>query len=152
MSQIDPKWLVITWRLGSATSTPRVTTWRTLRRIGAVSLTPGAAVVPYGEDLLEQLDWLAQDITESGGDAWVLPVTKLSERDEEQIRARMREDRRGEYEAVRTEADRAHRANERELATLERRFARVAARDFFSAPGRRRTRDAIEHARRRAAS
>src|SRR6267378_111275 len=127
------RWLVITWRLGSETSTPRVTTWRTLRRIGAVSLTPGAAVVPYSEEQLEQLDWLAQDISESGGDAWVLPVTKLSEREEDEIRRRMRADRTAEYDELRDDAERfaQHRPRSRELAALERRFARVVARDHF---------------------
>src|SRR4051812_39615375 len=81
-THMDARWLVLTWRLPSDSSTPRVATWRTLKRVGAVLLTPGAAVVPYGEDLLEQLDWLAQSIEHAGGEAWVLPVGRLSEREE----------------------------------------------------------------------
>ena len=41
-----------------------MTTWRTLQRMGAALLTPGAAAVPYTEDLLEQTEWLAQRIVE----------------------------------------------------------------------------------------
>ena len=90
MKNSEPKWVVLTWRLPSTSSTPRVTTWRTLHRMGAALLTPGAAAVPYSEDLLEQTEWLAQRIVESGGEAWVLPVSELRERDEAEIRARVR--------------------------------------------------------------
>src|SRR5260221_2992884 len=74
-----PAWVVLAWRLPAGLSTPRVTTWRNLQRLGAARLTPGAAVLPFREDLQEQLDWLAQDIETQGGEAWVLPVTGLSE-------------------------------------------------------------------------
>ncbi len=73
------RWLVLAWRLPSGPSTPRVTIWRSLRRLGAAVLTPGAAILLHREDLHEQLDWLAQEIDDLGGDAWVLPVTELGE-------------------------------------------------------------------------
>jgi hypothetical protein len=56
--------------------------------LGAVPLTPGAAVVTYSEDLHEQMDWIAEDIADWGGDAWVLPVGALPEADEARIRRR----------------------------------------------------------------
>ena len=82
------RWLVLIWRLPTGVSTPRVTAWRRLRRIGAVPLTPGAAIVSYSEDLHEQMDWIAEDIADWGGDAWVLPVGDLPKRDEARIRRR----------------------------------------------------------------
>src|SRR5688500_19621315 len=88
---IDTRWLVLTWRLPSDSSTPRVATWRMLRRVGAVLLTPGSAVVPYSEGLLERLDFLAHSIEEEGGEAWVLPVLQLSECEEGEIRSSKRE-------------------------------------------------------------
>src|SRR5947209_4257347 len=69
-----PAWVVLAWRLPAGLSTPRVTTWRNLQRLGAARLTPGAAVLPFRADLQEQLDWLAQDVEQPGGEAWVLPV------------------------------------------------------------------------------
>jgi len=39
-------------------------------------------VVAYSDDLHEQMDWIAEEITDEGGDAWVLPVGQLPERDE----------------------------------------------------------------------
>ena len=55
-----------------------------------MALTPGSAVVAYSEDLHEQMDWIAEEITDEGGDAWVLPVGQLPERDEARIRRSVR--------------------------------------------------------------
>src|SRR6267143_5349401 len=76
------QWAIFVWRLPMGSSTPRVTVWRLLRRLGAATLTPGAALLPWREDLVEQLDWLAQEVDDQGGDAWVMRVSELSEAEE----------------------------------------------------------------------
>jgi hypothetical protein len=125
-----------------------VTTWRSLKRLGAVLLTPGAAVVPYTEDLLEQLEWLAQRISESGGEAWVLPVTELTEREEARIRGRMRDAREDEYGTLRSVAEDAARSapSRRQALALEHGYRAIVARDHFAATGRGRARKAIDRA------
>lgn len=156
----ERRWLVLTWRLPSDSSTPRVATWRTLRRLGAVLLTPGAAVVPYAEDLLEQLDFLAGSIEDAGGDAWVLPVDRLSEREEAEIRRRQRDARSVEYEELAAAARRvpgrtrarggsARLRRERSLGALERRLRTVETRDHFGAPGKLAAERGIGAARER---
>ena len=79
------RWLVLVWRLPTGISTPRVTAWRRLKRLGAVPLTPGAALIAYSEENHEQFDWIAEDITDWGGDAWVLPVGELPRQDEARL-------------------------------------------------------------------
>jgi hypothetical protein len=149
------KWLVLTWRFPAASSTPRVATWRSLQRLGAVTLTPGAAVVPFTEDLLEQLEWIAEDIVQRGGEAYVLPVTDLREADEAEIRRRMRAERSAEFGELRDAADRLARSElgrtryERELATLERGLARAIDRDHFISAARGRAERAIRLAGKR---
>lgn len=142
----DPRWLVLTWRLPAASSTPRVATWRSLQRLGAVSLTPGAVILPYSEHLLEQLEWIAEDIVQRGGDAYVLPVTELPEADEEAIRQRMREESRREYARLR---DAAAGVEGRELAALQRAMQRAIDRDHFTAAGRSGAERALRQAARR---
>ena len=151
-----PKWLVLTWRLPAASSTARVATWRNLQRLGAISLTPGAVIVPFSEDLLEQLEWIAEDIVQRDGDAYVLPVTELPEGDEEEIRRRMERDRSAEYEQLKASAATLSRRvpsegvrYERELAALERGLARATARDYFASTARGRAERAIRLARKR---
>jgi hypothetical protein len=155
-----PRWVVLTWRLPSGSSTPRVNLWRSLRRLGATVLTPGAAILPFREDLQEQMDWLAQEVEIQDGDAWVLPVLELSEGDERRVREQMRADRQAEYEELRADArdflDRApshpdvdsdftlRLRTEKELLALQRRFRKIRARDYFDAPNRRETAQTID--------
>ena len=121
--------------------------------MGAVLLTPGAAIVPFTEDLLEQCEWLAQRIGEDGGEAWVLPVTELSEREEAAVRERERASREQEYGTLRVEAEALARParrppTRRKVRALERGFRSVLARDHFTAAGRAPARRAIDKARR----
>lgn len=158
-----PKWLVLTWRLPAAgSSTPRVATWRSLRRLGAITLTPGAVILPYSEQLLEQLEWIAEEIVQSKGDAYVLPVTELCEAEEDQIRRRIGEERHDEYAELKQAADVLSRRVakldptaleplerfqvERELAALARRLAGAVGRDHFASSDRPSAERAIEQA------
>ena len=109
-------------------------------------------MLPCRDDLQEQLDWLAQEIEELGGDAWVLPVSELSQVEERKVRDQMRADRLVEYEELRTNAhaflvrapehpgpndDYGLRLRtEKELVALQRRFRKIRARDYFDSPGR----------------
>ncbi len=154
------RWVVLTWRLPSGSSTPRVSLWRSLRRLGAAVLTPGAAILPFTDDLLEQLDWLAQEVEAQDGDAWVLSVLQLSEREETRVREQMRADRQAEYDELRADArDFLRRApehpdldgdysvrlrTEKELVALQRRFRKIRDRDYFDAPGRREAAQTID--------
>lgn len=135
-------WIALVWRLPSGSSTPRVTIWRALKRLGAASLSPGAALLPFREDLLEQLGWIAQDIDEMGGDAWILPVTELSEVEESSVRAQANGERDAEYPELAREATglavaaRQEALSSRELGALRRRLQRIETRDHYGAAGR----------------
>jgi hypothetical protein len=152
-----PKWLVLTWRLPASSSTARVATWRSLQRLGAVGLTPGAVILPFSEHLLEQLEWVAEDISQRGGDAYVLPVTELPEAEEEEIRRRMTNERKAEYQQLKESAETLSRrlansdmsAYERDLAVLQRRLARARERDHFASAGRAQAERAIKLAHKR---
>jgi len=146
------QWAVFIWRLPMGSSTPRVTVWRLLRRLGAATLTPGAALLPWREDLVEQLDWLAQEVDEQGGDAWVMRVGELSEVEQRRVVDEINDERTAEYAEIRADAQeflarsREHpgpkdeyarrRRTERELLALQRRFRKVRDRDHLEAAGR----------------
>lgn len=154
------EWAVFVWRLPMGSSTPRVTVWRLLRRLGAATLTPGAALLPWREELVEQLDWLAQEVDEKGGDAWVMRVSELSEADERRVIDEVNGERNAEYADLRIHAEeflartakdlasenehRDGRATPRELLALQRRFRKVRDRDYFGASGRVKTAAAID--------
>jgi hypothetical protein len=156
----NPAWVVIVWRLPAGGSASRVSMWRALKRLGAAGLTPGAAAVPFREELEEQLDWLAQDVEQQGGDAWVLPVLSLSGLEEQRIRADLNAERTDEYAALRTKADEFLRRaaghpgrdgayadrlrTEQELVALQRQFHKIRQRDYLAAPGRREAATTID--------
>lgn len=149
------RWVLFLWRLPTGSSTPRVTVYRLLRRLGAATLTPGASLLPWREDLVEQLDWLAQDVDEQGGDAWVLQVTDLSQADRRRAVDEVNRERQTEYLEIKADGEaflaRAsehprpdsdydrRRRTERELLALQRRFRKVRDRDHFGAQGRAAT-------------
>jgi len=138
------------WRLPYGSSTPRVTTWRSLKRLGAAGLTPGAALLPFRDDLLEQLGWMAQEVEEMGGDAWVLPVNQLTEAEEAQIRDQVNLEREAEYREVAEEAagmlarSGGQPPTNREVGSLRRRLERIRACDHYGAEGRLEAVNAIE--------
>ena len=101
----ERQWAIFVWRLPMGSSTPRVTVWRLLRRLGAATLTPGAALLPWREDLVERLDWLADEVGEQGGDAWVMRVSELSEAEEQSAIADVNREREQEYAVIRKEAE-----------------------------------------------
>jgi hypothetical protein len=160
MATSTAAWLVLVWRLPAGGSTDRVWIWRTLRRLGAGSLTPGAAALPYSEESQEQLDWLAEEVDRHGGDAWVLPVVGLSGEEAHRIREQIDRDRDAEYARLRADAtaflvragghpgpddafnDRLR--TDKELLAFQRRYHKIRARDHFSAAGRREAARAID--------
>ena len=117
-------------------------------------------IVPYSEQLLEQLEWIAEDIVQRSGDAYVLPVTELAEAEEELIRHRMSEERHDEFgelrEAAEALAKRLAKVDphaleplerfqfERELAALQRRFTNAVGHDHFASSQRSHAIHAIE--------
>jgi hypothetical protein len=123
-------------------------------------LTPGAALLPWREDLIERLDWLAQEVDEQDGDAWVMRVSELSEAEQRRVVSDINSERSAEYAEIRTDAQeflvrsRKHpgprddygsrRRTERELLALQRRFRKVRDRDHFGAPGRSEAAAAID--------
>lgn len=116
-----------------------MTTWRSLKRLGAVSLTPGAALLPFSEEHLEQLGWLAQEVEEMGGDAWVLPVSQVSEVEESRVRVDANREREAEYLDLTRECKsllaRHQAPTSREVNSLRRRLARIRGRDHYAAGG-----------------
>ena len=159
-TQAHAEWAAFLWRLPTGSSTRRVTVWRQLRRLGAATLTPGAALLPWREEIVERLDWLAQEVDEQGGDAWVLHVSDLGEAETGRVIAEVNGHRSAEYAELRKDAEAfaqraqsqlgessdpaARLATERELVALQRRFRKVRARDHFGAEGRGEAAGAVD--------
>ncbi|MFC4427268.1 chromate resistance protein ChrB domain-containing protein [Deinococcus navajonensis] len=91
-------WLVLLSTLPSGgSSTSRVTLWRRLRRLGAVALPGGAAVLPDLPDQRESFGWLLQEVQQAGGEGAVLHVREMEGLTDAALRERFNAARADDY-------------------------------------------------------
>jgi hypothetical protein len=131
------EWVLLSYRLPREPSTPRITVWRKLERLGVARLGDGLVGLPADPRTREQVDWIADEVIESGGTATVWLARPASREQEQAIREAMQQARAAEYAALVTEARelRRLRPGPEERARLVRRlrdaYRRIEKRDFF---------------------
>src|SRR5262245_50238948 len=69
MGSTQARWVLLAYRLPREPSTPRSALWRKLRRLGAGQVGDGLAALPLDARNREQLEWLAEEVVEAGGEA-----------------------------------------------------------------------------------
>src|SRR5947208_13266447 len=71
--QPHSQWVLLAYRLPREPSTPRIALWRKLRRLGAVQVLDSLVGLPLSSRTREQLEWLADEVIEAGGEAslWI---------------------------------------------------------------------------------
>src|SRR5437763_13065726 len=102
------EWVLLTYRLPREPSTPRSALWRKLRRLGAAQVVDGLAALPFDARNREQLEWLAEEVVEVGGEATIWVGELASAAQERELAGRMAEVVAAEYRAVIEDAARAH--------------------------------------------
>jgi hypothetical protein len=140
-------WVLLSYRLPREPSTPRIAVWRRLKRLGVAQLSDGLVTLPADARTREQLEWIAQAVTDAGGHAsiWLAhPATAAQERD---VAASMAAARADEYDAITAQASAAMRDDGRSRARagerLRAELRRVERRDFFPPPQREVARAAV---------
>jgi ChrB-like protein len=140
-------WVLLAYRLPREPSSPRIAVWRKLKRLGVVQLLDGLVALPLDSRNREQLEWIADEIGEAGGEASVW-LGKLPSKAQERALVRaMTAQIAADYDRVRTEARTAGDspgARKRTLARLRRELRRIRARDYFPPPERDRAHAAVE--------
>jgi hypothetical protein len=142
------RWVLLAYRLPREPSTPRITVWRKLERLGVARLGDGLVGLPADARTREQIDWLAQEVLEAGGTATVWLATPGSIRQERTVAQAMQAARAAEYEVVAEQARTAAelRPGERSRAArrLRAELRRIGRRDFFPPPQREVARAVVE--------
>lgn len=141
--------MLLAYRLPREPSTPRVTIWRKLARLGVVQLLDGLVGLPADARTKEQLEWLADGVIEAGGEATIWVGRPGSAQQERAIAQRMADAVAEVYRAVAADADTALVSvdgsfRRRTLGRLRRELRRVDAQDFFPPPEREMARRAVE--------
>ena len=139
-------WIAFSYSLSSKSSSPRVSIWRQLKRVGAVSPVGGVYVLPAQEPCIEAFGWLAQQVRQAGGEAVVMHVGQFEGLTDQEVIALFRQARREEYAEINVQAERVEKAIREEndtearmafkdeLDQLQKQLADVARIDYFECP------------------
>lgn len=142
------EWVLLAYRIPREPSTPRITVWRKLRRLGVAQVLDGLVALPADARTQEQLEWIADEILEAGGEAtlWVGHLTSAAQ--ERGLASRMAANLADGYRQVQADAEAAKGeapgVRRRTLARLRRELRRLAQQDHFPPPERDRARRAVE--------
>jgi hypothetical protein len=135
-------WLVFSYSLPSkASSSPRVSLWRRLKRLGAIAFN-SVQVLPERDECLEAFQWLAQEVQKAKGEALIMRVEKFEGLSDSEIVERFRAARRDDYTELDVEATAlANSPNpevqgelQERLEKLYKHYADIRRIDFFDCP------------------
>ena len=155
-------WVAISYRLPREPSRPRLAAWRRLKRLGATLLHDAVWLLPSDAKTREAFEWLADEIEEQEGTAFVWEATSLGAAQDQTIVAQFRAAADERYAAIAESAEGLRRLGtrlrpasggrlehaRRRLAGLERALRLEGRRDHFRAAGRREAEDALRAAAR----
>ena len=129
------EWVLFAYRLPREPSTPRIALWRALRRLGVAQLVDGLVALPADSRTREQMEWLADEVIEAGGEASLWLARPGSAAQERALATRMQQAISAEYQSVGDKAQAALAApageRKRTLARLRRELRRITRRDYF---------------------
>jgi len=134
------QWVLLSYRIPREPSTPRITVWRKLKRLGVAQLGDGLVALPADARTREHLEWIAEEVIEADGSAMVWLAHPASLTQERQLTQTMTDARAAEYDSVLTEAEQAAALAEPERLRVMRRLRdelrRIHRRDYFPPPQR----------------
>lgn len=109
--------------------------WRKLKRLGVAQLSDGLVALPLDAKNREQLEWIADEVIESGGSAAIWLAHPASSLDEREIVQQVAEAATRQYVTVIEEARQVLASDDhsrrRTLARLQREMRRIAVADHF---------------------
>ncbi len=136
------EWVLFAYRLPREPSTPRITLWRKLKRLGAVQLVDGLVALPSDPATVEAFDWLADEVVDAGGEAWTWRA-RSSKRQLAELRDRLSETIAEEYRAFVAEAEDVA-PTRRAVTRLRRELHQIQSRDRFGVKEGEQARRAVE--------
>lgn len=150
-------WVILSSRLPREPTRLRLAVWRRLKRLGAVLVHDAVWMLPADARTREAFEWLAEEIEEQGGTAWLWEAAGVSAAQDHQAMQVFRREADARYAEIAASARavrdavlkgrrrggrarrpapavRAHAI--RQLRGLERALRLEHRRDYFRAPGR----------------
>jgi hypothetical protein len=138
-----PSWVLLVYKIPREPTSSRATIWRKLKRLGALLLHDAVWVLPSTPWTREQFQWLAVEIGELEGEAYLweshLLLNGQAEALVQQFQARVE----SAYQEILDELER----DEADLVALSRKYQQVRAQDYFHAELGRHVRKRLMTAR-----
>ena len=129
------EWVLLSYRLPREPSTPRIAVWRKLRRLGVAQISDGLVALPADPRTREQLEWVAEEVTDGGGSATIWLARPATRAQEDQLAQAMAAARAAEYQAVIAAAAEAAAVDPAARAAAVRRLRNelrgIQRRDYF---------------------
>jgi hypothetical protein len=122
-------WVLFAYKLPRNPSTPRSSLWRKLRRLGAAQLLDGLAALPLDARNREQVEWLADEVVEAGGEATIWVGELASAGQERELASRMAKGVAAEYRSLIEDAEVARKEPPGQRAPHARSASARAAAD-----------------------
>lgn len=133
------KWLLLVYKIPREPTAKRVYVWRKLKQLGAAPLQDAVWLLPATEKNQEQLQWIASEIVESGGEASLFDSTLLMGSGGAHFRQQFEVRVRKAYREILT----ALNARNPDLADLSKKYQRTKALDFFECRLGQKVRDKL---------
>jgi hypothetical protein len=142
------RWVFLAYRLPREPSTPRITLWRKLRRLGAVQVVDNLVALPLDARTREQFEWLADEVVEAGGEASIWMAETVTAAQEREIASRMAAAVADDYRRLIDDATEAAAhpdgVRRRTVARLRRELRSIRARDYFPSAEAEQARQAVD--------
>jgi hypothetical protein len=140
--------VLLSYRLPREPSTPRISVWRKLKRLGVAQISDGLVALPCDTRTRELLEWVADEVLEAGGSAGIWLATPAGLGQEHELAAGMAAARAAEYRGVITQAAAVLAADQETRAAaasrLRAELRRIGRRDYFPPAGRDQARAMVE--------
>jgi hypothetical protein len=136
-------WVLLVYKVPPQPSARRVYVWRKLKRLGAVLLHDSVWVLPANDRTREHFQWLASEIVEMEGEAFVWETRLTLVGQDEILIKQFTNLVEVEYSELLTGLSKP----DVDLEALSRRYQQVKSRDYFQSEMGERVRQAIITAR-----
>jgi hypothetical protein len=132
------EWVLLSYRMPREPSTPRIAVWRKLKKLGVAQISDGLVALPAGARTREQLEWVAEEVTDAGGSATLWLARPATRGQEDQLERSMAAARAAEYLALTTVAASSRAdiaagtaARSGTLRRLRNELRAIQRRDYF---------------------
>ena len=133
------RWLLLLYKIPPEPTTNRVSVWRKLKRLGAILLHDAVWVLPPSPRTLEELQWLAAEIRERGGESMLWEGSPCLNGDGDELIQQFVAQVDAAYADILTGLEQPGA----DLSALSRRYQQAKLQDYFNSPLGERVREAL---------